>query len=321
MKYQELSEKFLNYIKQTDNILVVSHQNPDGDTLGAGFALGEWLISQNKKYRFFCLNPLPGQFKFLPLSYSLNTDIELFNDRVNLLIVLDCGDLRYAGIENLVKNLRKDVIIINIDHHPTNDNFGHLNIVDTKASSTTEIIFYLFKEAGIKIDQAIAASLLTGILTDTSNFSNPATTVEALRVASQLLSTGVSLNKILGNILKNQSISALKVWGGALSRLKMTGDGLAVTFITRADLEEGGINEEAISGMANFLNNLSGVKAVMVLKEEEPDKVRASLRTSRDDIDVSYFAKMFGGGGHKKAAGFSVKGRLNQSEDGTWQIT
>lgn len=320
MNYQPLQEKFFNLIKQANNILIVSHQKPDGDTLGANFALAHFLEDQGKNYYSFCLHPVPEQFKFLPLSYKLNNDAGFFNKDIDLLIVVDSGDLRYAGIDGLISNLKKDIKIINIDHHPTNDNFGHLNIVDSKASSTTEIFFYLFKEAGIKINIDMATPLLTGILTDTSNFSNPATTVEALNVSSQLLATGVSLNEILGNILKNQSISALKVWGEALSRLKMTESGLAVTFITQKDLDEGGIDEEAISGMSNFLNNLGGVKAAMVLKEEAPDRVRASLRTSRDDIDVSRLAKMFGGGGHKKAAGFSVKGKLEKLKDNNWQI-
>ncbi|MDD5043785.1 MAG: bifunctional oligoribonuclease/PAP phosphatase NrnA [Patescibacteria group bacterium] len=320
MNYETLQGKFFNLINAASRILVVSHQRPDGDTLGANFALCLFLESLNKVFSSFCLHPLPAQFNFLPFSHKLKNDIEIFAGGADLIIILDSGDLRYAGIEEQIKNLKTKAVIVNIDHHPTNENFGDLNIVNPGASSTTEILFYLFEVGRIPISRPMATCLLTGILTDTSNFSNPATTADSLNVAAKLLSSGVILGEILPHILKNKSVAGLKVWGEVLSRLKITANGLAVTFVTRRDIEENSIDEEAVSGISNFLNNLSGVKAAMFIKEELGGQLRINLRTSHDDVDVSRLAKFFGGGGHKKAAGFAIKGSLKEKDDGEWEI-
>ena len=319
MNYETESRQFFNFLRNAQKILVISHSKPDGDTIGSNLALLHFLERQGKEYKSFCLTPLPKEFLFLPKSFHLESDEEIFNEQFDLAIVLDSGDLRYAGVDKHLSKLN-GALILNIDHHLTNEMFGNINVVDARASSTTEIIYKLFREGNVIIEKNIATCLLTGILTDTSNFSNPATTYDVLGIASDLLSSGAGYYAILKNALSGQPVPILKLWGEVLSRLQMNDYGMAVTVVTKEDWEVNNLNEEALSGLANFLNNLDGVKAVLILKEEGEGFVRGSFRTSSEELDLSHLAKFFGGGGHKKAAGFSVPGRIAKDEAGKWVV-
>ncbi len=319
MNYDNKSRQFFNSIRKAGKVLVISHAKPDGDTVGANLALLHFLEREGKEFRSFCPTPPPKEFSFLPKSFYLKSDQNVFLERFDLVVVLDSGDLRYAGLEEHLDKI-SGAPILNIDHHPTNEHFGYINIVDDRASSTTEIIYKLFQKENILIEKNIATCLLTGILTDTSNFSNPATTYDVLGIASELLSSGASYYAILKNALSGQPVPVLKLWGEILSRLQMNEYGMAVTVVTKDDWEAENLDEDALSGMANFLNNLDGVEAVLILKEEGEGFVRGSMRTSKEDLDLSELAKFFGGGGHKKAAGFSIPGKISKDQAGRWVI-
>ena len=154
-------------------------------------------------------------------------------------------------------------------------------------------------------------SLLTGLITDTDNFSNGATNQECLKIASELIHRGANFNMIKAWFLKNKSITTLKLWGIALSRLnKHEKHDIVHTHITRDDLTESGANEEETDGIANFLNNVGEGRAAILLKETSDGKIKGSLRTTKDDLDVGAIAKALGGGGHKKASGFTMDGTI-----------
>lgn len=300
--------------------MIISHQKPDGDTIGANLALLHYLEEKGKKYESYCLSPLPREFSFLPLSHKIKNQTDIFKQKFDLVIVLDSGDLRYAGVEEEIKKLLPDFLLINIDHHPTNKYFGQINIVDERAASTTEVLYGLFSAIGYLPGRQIATCLLTGICTDTDNFSNPATSHSVLKISAELLERGANFQVILKNILRGQPVPVLKLWGKVLSRLQLNSRGIAVTVVTAEDLVEENLTEEAVFGISNFLNNLYGVEAVLVLREEMAGFVRGSLRTSSENLDVSRLAKFLGGGGHKKAAGFSIPGRLLCDKSGCWTV-
>lgn len=309
-------------IEDANNILIISHQKPDGDALGSSLALSHYLDHLEKKHTCYCIHKVPQNFSFLPSVNKFTDDHEnVRKNKYDLICILDSGDLHYAGVEELLDELNAHKpTIINIDHHPTNTRFGHLNLVHEQASSASEIIFRFLDFHRHQISQETATCLLTGIMTDTGIFSNLATTSSSLEAASRLLGYGARLRQIMLNTMRNMSLMDLQLWGRVLSRLKEDAEtGIVSTAITREDFEEFGIKEEAAEGIANFLNNLGTAKVVMVFKEFEKGKIKASLRTTHPDVDVSLLAKTFGGGGHKKAAGFSIEGSLLETKNG-WEV-
>ncbi len=303
-----IATQIYNHITSHDGFILVPHQGPDGDALGSVSALANFLHEHDKKFSIYCATPAPSIFQYLPYIDELHSDETIFEDpNFSTVITVDSGDLAYAGIDEHIKKL-KDPTLINIDHHASNSNHGNYNLVMTDASSTTEIIHSLFKHNDVAISASMATALLTGLITDTGNFSNAGTSRNALRVASELIGRGANLHKIRNAVLKNKSVGALRFWGTVLSRLQIHADSqIAYTFYTAQDLTTCQVDPEEAEGIANLLNYLNEGKLAMVIKEEAPGDVKVSLRTTHDDVDVSTLAVHFGGGGHRKAAGFSLQ--------------
>lgn len=319
-QYQEQIQQIQQAILRAANILIVAHAKPDGDGLGAAMALSEYLRILNKKHNIFCRDSIPSQLQFLPGVERIEHDPSLFNEERELMIVVDSGDLVYAGVDTYVKDLRSDITIINIDHHISNSQFGRINLVDKEASSACELIWKFFGVLNFDYSKDAATCLLAGIISDTSNFSNPATTFYSLLAGSELLKKGARFPAILYSTLHNKTVSSLRLWGRILGRLEQNHKyDIAVTVIRFDDICEYEEKFEAIDGISNFLNNLTGARFVLILKEYEDGLLKGSLRTTRDDVDVSKIAELFGGGGHCRAAGFSMTGKIIRTELG-WQV-
>ncbi len=314
-------QKIKEEISRAQKILVIAHQNPDGDAIGSLLGMGHYLRLVKTEHTLFCLTPPPDYLRFLPDIENISSDEKMLTAKEHdLVIILDSGDLAYAGIERHFRKLKGLPLVINIDHHPTNQQFGHLNLVHPKASSTAEIIFHFFDYFRIPITKEVATHLLTGILTDTGSFSNLATTPSSMEVASRLLTHGARVKEIMNYTLKNKSLTQLQLWGRALSRLKVNQQtGIVTTVLTIKDFRELGIDDDSSEGISNFLNNVENAKAIIVFREKSDGTIKASLRTTKPNVDVSNIAKFFGGGGHKKAAGFTIKGTLQETANG-WKI-
>lgn len=310
---KQIAKQIKNHLYEAKKILVIPHQNPDGDALGSASALVEYLYNINKPVQLFCATPTQKKYHFLPHMEKISTDPALFNDPdVDTIVVLDSGDTRYAGIAKYL-NDNAEITIINIDHHPTNEKYGHINMVIPSASSTAEIIYDFFKHNNTHINHHTATALLTGVITDTDNFTNPATSVAALKMASDLLRSGGNLKLITKHIVKNKSLDSLKIWGVLLSRLQKTeGRELVYTYITQKDLTDNNVDENEIDGIANFLNNMDEAAISLILRETATGEIKGSFRTTRENIDVSAMAKKLNGGGHKKAAGFLTNGTIEE---------
>ncbi|MBN1326302.1 DHH family phosphoesterase [Candidatus Falkowbacteria bacterium] len=289
--------------------LLISHENPDGDTLGASLALSYHLNNGGRSYEHFCIDKPAYYFSFLPQIEKINSNQSKVNlKNHDLVITIDCGSIKRTGLGDNLEKMKNDLSIINIDHHQSNDLFGHYNLVNPTASSTSEIMYKFFEINSIKIDKYIATALLTGILSDTMNFTNAATTKDSLKIASTLLECGARTSQILNNLMQNRNLFTLKFWGKILSQTQIQPEyNFAYTAIDYDDFISAKIEREDIDGLANFLSTLQDVNFILVLSEEEDAAIKGSLRTTKDNIDVSKIAKIFGGGGHKKAAGFRVE--------------
>ncbi|KKR48884.1 MAG: MgpA protein [Candidatus Magasanikbacteria bacterium GW2011_GWC2_40_17] len=315
------AKKIHQEILGAENILLISHKNPDGDTLSSACAMMQYLRSLGKNHTAFCATSLNKNLAFLPHLEYFVQDPQIFkNNYFDVIIIFDSGDLLYAGVEDHFKKLDYSPTIINIDHHATNQFYGHYNLVVPEAASTTEVLYRFFQINDVDLDKHISTCLLTGIVTDTGHFTNPSTSASSLKIASRLMSGGANLRLIQGWTIKNKTLDGLKLWGKVLSRLSKNENwDIATAIISQKDLDGQNIADEEIEGLANFLNNLSGAKIVLLLKEKNNGVIKGSLRTTDPTIDVSKLAVFFGGGGHAKAAGFSLKGQLEE-KDGIWQV-
>jgi len=302
-------------ILKAEHIILVPHRNPDGDALGSVTALADLFTRINIPFTIFCATGIPDNLRFLEHTDNITSNVNVWKtSKKSTIILLDSGDLGYAGVDELIAGLKYDPTIINIDHHATNQQFGTYNLVIEGASSTTEILYMFFRYNKIDISPEMATSLMTGLITDTGNFSNAGTSRHALAVASDLSRKHADVTYIRNNVFKNKSVQALKLWGRVLSRLELhERHGIAYTYYTKQDIEEFAVTEEELDGIANLLNDLNEGYAVMVLRERPDGSVKGSLRTTKDNVDVSLIAQTFEGGGHKKAAGFTITGHSIES--------
>ena len=313
---KRIAKQVFQAIHSAQKILLVSHKNPDGDTLGSIAAMMQYLRNIDKSHVAFCATDMSPNLRFLPHMSYISQDQKLWDDAdVDLVISFDCSSPDYAGIEAYLPILKeRGVKVANIDHHKTNPDYGDLNLVISSASSTTEILYDFFVYNGVVITSEIATCLLTGIITDTGNFTNSATTKRTIDIASTLIAKGGNLSLIQGWVLKDKTVNGLKLWGTVLNRMEHHKPlDIVYTYVTKDDVKNHGVSENEVEGIANFMNNLKDGRAGMILKEKDDGSVKGSFRTTKDDVDVSAFAKLFGGGGHKKAAGFSVEGPLEHA--------
>lgn len=320
MPHRAVSQRIFQKLSAARKPILVAHKKPDGDTLGAMMAVYNWLRDEGRDAHAFCADPPASAYAYFPRIKEVTNTPKVFQDEaVDMICVFDASDLRYAGIEEFVNAMPSRPFIADFDHHITNLLFGDANLVITDASSTAEVVHEFFDDNGEEITRAMATCLMTGLLTDTSNFSNPATTVKSLEIASELLLKGVSIRDITKRLVRNKPFDALKLWGRALERLRWDPEKkLATTALFRKDFQEHPVDDEYVEGLSNFLNHLLQADVVLVLKELGRNRVKGSYRSAAD-TDVAELAKAYGGGGHRKAAGFTVDGAIVEHPDG-WRI-
>ncbi len=314
-----MSKKDLNLVlkilKKFSSFLLAIHENPDGDGVGSMLALALALKKMKKRVVCFSPDPVPKNLSFLPASDKIVN--ELPGKKFDIIIALDAGDKKRIGLKWSHLQYRA---LINIDHHPQKKPFGNLNLVETKTSSTAEILYFLIQKLNIQ-DHKIANCLLTGIFTDTGSFQHANTLPQTLEVAADLMKQGANLNKIAQQTYQNKSLPALKIWGRALTRtLQDKKKGVTLSAITQKDFEELGAKPEDLDGVVSIINTAEGTKYAMLLSEQEKNKIKASLRSEKGrGVDVAKIAARYGGGGHPLASGFTIKGRLARKK-GKWVI-
>ncbi|MFC1612358.1 bifunctional oligoribonuclease/PAP phosphatase NrnA [Patescibacteria group bacterium] len=314
---QLLFNQLQTKIKEAESVLFVCHRNPDPDTIGSAIALGRYIESLGKSAEYFCIDKVPDGFLFIRGIEKFISDIDIFKKNYDLVIFLDCADVGRCGLDNILDY--KNQFWTLIDHHVNEEKNADLVIKDNKAAATCEIIYKFLEYAGFSIEPSIATALLSGLLIDTNFLSNQATKGDSAKIASELSSLGADYRSILKTFYFNKHPEILKIWGRALSRLKYDKDkNIAMTAILQDDIRENKILDEAMEGFANFLNAVLKSDIVMVLREYD-NQIRGNIRSSHDEADVAKIAEKYGGGGHKKAAGFMCEGRLVEGED-EWHI-
>lgn len=313
--------KLKDILNLGDRFLLICHQQPDGDALGSVLAFAEALKNNGKEVSVVCKDPIPPIFSFLSGVENFKNDFLVGNHEV--IILLDNGDLRRTGFSKRILTAKtKNVPIINIDHHPKNDlwKIVTINYVNESASSSSELIFEILYGLGWNITPKIATLLLAGIFTDTGGFQHANTGEKVLNIVSELLNKGAKLKLISENISNFHSVIRLKLWGIALNRMLVNKKfGIVSSFLLREEIEKLNASEDEVSGLVNLMNSVPESKIALLLYETADGNIRGSLRTEENTIDLSWLAKLCGGGGHKKAAGFTLKGKI-EKKDNVWRV-
>lgn len=308
---QDLYQKFRDVLAEKRRILIVSHRKPDADTLGAAIALGLWFEREQKDVVYACIDKPSRVFSFLPGVDKFVQEFDL-ND-FDLLVVVDAGASYMTGFENVYPNfLKPGIPLVNIDHHASNDLYGDLNIVDPKAASTTLMIYRMFKYLGVDMDDCMATALIAGLYGDTGSFMHSNTTPEVLAAAADLMAANARVADIVRSLFKSRSVATLRLWGKVLEKTKVVGDNVVVATVTEQDYEKAGASPDNLSGVVDYLNMIPGANFSVLINEDRKGNVKGSFRTRRQDVDLSLIAGKFGGGGHPKAAGFTLPGRLEE---------
>ncbi len=294
MDYLELSAKFRELLNNFSRVTIISHKRPDGDTIGSALALYNSLKLDGIKCELVCIDKPPIKYSFLK-------GFDRFSRKINyddsLIITVDSAEIKRVDF-----NLDNRVIV-NIDHHKSNTNYGKLNIVEVEAS-TTVVLFKLLKN-GFKIDKDVAEALYCGLVSDSINFTTNLITKETFLVASKLLDYGVDLVKVSNWVNKHNSLAHIRLKAKAIDSLRLYEDGkVAIIFLQRDDFKACGGSYEDVDGIVDEAISLATVEIAIIIIEFL-DFLKISLRSK--NVDVSKVASIFGGGGHKSAAGFEVK--------------
>lgn len=308
---KKLSGQIFTELKKAQNILIISHRNPDADCIGSNLGLRLFLEKSGKNVTSACIDKIPAGFEFLPNYDSFTNHFRLQN--FDLIISVDVGSTAQLGFDKTVPELlNKTLPFINIDHHPSNNNFGTLNLIQENKASTTLILYLLFEDWKIKISPDIATCLLYGLYYDTGSFMHSNTTNEVYEVASKLLLAGANNKLIVQNLYKNRSIQQLMVWGKILSDAKLTSHNILVSGILEKDITDCKASTDTISGIIDYLSMIQEARFAVLMHEDGKGNIKGSFRTRSNNVDLSQLASIFGGGGHKKASGFSVQGKLGK---------
>jgi phosphoesterase RecJ-like protein len=296
-------------LRRRSAFVMVSHVKPDGDTLGAGLALGLALRKLGKRVHYFQQDPVPRNLRFLPDSQYVSREVPADLPADALWVFCDMSDSARAG-EYLPKLDRAN--ILDVDHHLGNAHFGAFNYVLSNECSTGTTMIHVLRELGIEMDEEIATCVLTTIMTDTGGFMHSNTTPEVLELSAELMRAGANKEQITEEIFANKRMAAIKLLGKTLDAMRFGHDGhYCYSYVTQAMLAETGADGEDTEEIVNHLRSIEGVEVSALFKEYDGD-LRVSLRSS-GRVNVQAAAARLGGGGHFRASGLTYNGSLDDA--------
>jgi phosphoesterase RecJ-like protein len=305
-------ERVVSELRQADKLVVVTHENPDGDALGSLIAMQALLTDLGKDCAMFVAQsefPLPQEYDFLPLHGLLTAPPADLDERT--IVFLDCGNLERNPATAFQ---RPGAHILNLDHHHDNTRFGTVNLVVPEASCTAEIVWDLMHGLGLTLSRMIAEALYVGLITDTGRFMYENTTARAHRMAAELIEAGIDVHALYRQVYEGVPYGKLALLARGLANVeRYDGGRLTVTGLTAEDFEASGAQESYSEGVVDHLRALQGTAVAALVRDRlssldaDGERMRkVSLRSSDGRVDVSRIARAQGGGGHRQAAGFTT---------------
>jgi bifunctional oligoribonuclease and PAP phosphatase NrnA len=304
-------EDVVAFLARHSGVMITSHVEPDGDSLGSCLGLKQALGGLEREADVVIESPVPAALRFLPGAEAVRRGADApRSKRYGAAFVLDCSSLDRAG-PSVTALLQPGAEICNIDHHIGNDGFGTVRLVNPEASATAELVFEVLEAANIALTPQVAECLYVGILSDTGAFRYQNTTPRALRLAARLVEHGAPAAQVAEALYAKKSASSLRLLGLALASLEARNLGrVSALTITRDMFERARANPEDADGIVQYAKSLDGTRVGVLIQEVAPQEVRVSLR-SDGTVDVNEVAGRFGGGGHRTAAGARIRGALD----------
>ena len=304
--------KILSAIKSNKRFIISTHVNPDPDAICSELALAEYLrqlkkdvviVNEEKLASRFKIFDGIGKIKFLP---------QIKGEKFDVAIIVDCGDLERIGkVQSLIKPPMK---VINIDHHITNKNFGDLNLVKIKSSSTAEVLFELFKKGKCRLTKSLARNLYAGIMTDTGSFRYDNTTAQTHAITAELMRFPFSASALYRQVYETIPLNDLQLFTKVVSGFEsLFNQQLIVVELTRNLVKKFSEDFDLRDMIFRFLRSIHGVKAFVILTEVGKNETRVNFRSS-GEVNVAEVARHFNGGGHKNASGGVLKVKLKDAK-------
>ncbi len=285
----------VNELKKAEDILILCHRNPDGDTLGSGYALLRALRAMGKRVKLLCDDKIPAKFSYL---YE-GIDCEDFEE--GFIVSVDVAERKLLGSN--FDEIYGDKVDLAFDHHGTSRLFAKKTYCEPESASACEVLYNVIVALGVKMSDKIASCLYTGMSTDTGCFRYSNVTPRTHRIAAELIENGADHSRINVKMFETKSMNNIMLERMCLDSLKSYGDGkIAVITVTKAMLEECKTDKSALDAIKPVTRQIEGVEIGLTVKEEDNGKTGVSVRTS-ESYDASLICANFGGGGHARAAG------------------
>ena len=301
-------DRVADAIRAGDRFLLTTHENPDGDALGSLLAMHSILGALGKDSLMFLAAkefPLPVEYRFLPLEEVFHEPPVDIAERV--VIFLDCGNIDRVPAGFLQNGQNK---VINVDHHHDNTRFGTINLVDVQASCTAEILYDISGLLDVRLTPEMANALYVGLVTDTGKFMYENTDARSHLMSAGLIEAGVQVNEIYRRLYEHAPVEKLKLLARALEGIVLRDDGrLAITYISTEDYTATGASEALTEGIIDHLRTIDGTLVAAVVRDQADGgraERKVSMRSTDGQVDVSAIARVHGGGGHRRAAGFGT---------------
>ncbi len=297
-------DQIKDLILASKKIIIASHVDPDGDSLGSMIALCLILKKLGLDAVMYSIDGVPNSYKFLPYASEIVSEVP--REEFDLLITVDSSDISRIGKKKI-----KAKKIINIDHHPDNTNFGDINYVKM-ISSVAEQIYHLIENFKVVIDREIATALYISIITDTGNFRYSNTLPSTFEIAKELVLAGASPSDSAVAVYENKRMEALKILAYALMNAESVKQGKVVySVITHQMMMDTKARGEDLVGIIDHIRSVKTAEVAILFREEERDRFKINFR-SKGKVNVSNIARALGGGGHVQASGCQVEGDLEE---------
>jgi bifunctional oligoribonuclease and PAP phosphatase NrnA len=298
--------KIVEIIRANQRFVIASHARPDGDSIGSELAAAYALRELGKQVTVVNADPASGPLMQFPGVPDIQITDEL-TEPFDVSIIMECSDLARTGVRGLDRG-----IVINIDHHPGNTEYGHVNWFDASAAACGEMVFDLVRALGVPLTHEIATHVYLAILTDTGSFHYSHITPRTFAISGQALEAGVDPVLVARNVYDSNNMGRLKLFGAVLGAMQIDPSGrIAIVYVDHEMARAAGGTYEDTEGLINLPLTVKEIEAVIFFKQIEGEEYRVSMR-SKGDIDIGAVAKEFGGGGHKNAAGCTVRGAIDE---------
>jgi phosphoesterase RecJ-like protein len=301
-------EKILSAFRKENAFLLAAHISPDGDSIGSCVALCMALDSLGKKALVFSRDPVPKQYRFLPGHERIVSDVKEVAVLDPVLVLLDCNSPERAGLERIA--FRRSLVI---DHHETENSFGDVRWINPEAAATGLMVYFLIKGLGGRITRDIAVNLYTAIAVDTGTFRYSNTSSEVLRACAELVDYGAEPHLVSDALYESWERKRFDLLVLALNTLEIR-NSVAMTHVTKTMFRKTGTKPEDTETFSNFPRRINTVRISSLFRELGGGEWKASLR-SKGDVNVARIAELFGGGGHKNAAGYTIKADLKTAKE------